>query len=149
MLRLTQIKLPLDYVEADIPAAILRRLAAAGVRADDMLGYRVFRRGYDARKKSAITFVFTLDVELRDEAAVLRSLEALQDTANIGLTPDTTYRFVAQAPADLRSRPVIIGTGPCGLLAGLLLAQMGFRPILLERGKAVRERTKDTCLRHA
>ena len=144
MLRLTQIKLPLDYVEADIPAAILRRLAPAAVRADDMLGYRVFRRGYDARKKSAIVFVFTLDVELRDEAAVLRSLEAQMDTANIGPTPDTTYRFVAKAPANLSSRPVIIGTGPCGLLAGLLLAQMGFRPILLERGKAVRERTKDT-----
>ncbi len=144
MLRLTQIKLPLDYVEADIPAAILRRLASAAVRADDMLGYRVFRRGYDARKKSAIVFVFTLDVELRDEAAVLRSLEAQVDTANIGLTPDTTYRFVAQAPANLRLRPVIIGAGPCGLLAGLVLAQMGFRPILLERGKAVRERTKDT-----
>jgi len=144
MLRLTQIKLPLDYVEADIPAAILRRLARAAVRPEDILRYTVFRRGYDARKKSAITFVFTLDVELRDEAAVLQSLEAQQDTANIGPTPDTNYRFVAKAPANLASRPVIIGTGPCGLLAGLLLAQMGFRPILLERGKAVRERTKDT-----
>ena len=144
MLRLTQIKLPLDYVEADIPAAILRRLAPAAVRADDVLSYRVFRRGYDARKKSAIVFVFTLDVELRDEAAVLQSLEAQQDMANIGPTPDTSYRFVAQAPENLSSRPVVIGTGPCGLLAGLLLAQMGFRPILLERGKAVRERTQDT-----
>ena len=144
MLRLTQITLPLDYVEADIPAAILQRLARAAVRADDVLSYRVFRRGYDARKKSAIVFVFTLDVELRDEAAVLRALAAQQDTTQIGPTPDTSYRFVTQAPAHLSSRPVVIGTGPCGLLAGLVLAQMGFRPILLERGKAVRERTKDT-----
>jgi uncharacterized FAD-dependent dehydrogenase len=65
-------------------------------------------------------------------------------TATSGPTPDTTYKFVTQAPAGLQCRPVVIGTGPCGLLAGLILAQMGFKPIILERGKAVRERTKDT-----
>nr|MBL8412679.1 NAD(P)/FAD-dependent oxidoreductase [Dechloromonas sp.] len=142
MLRLTEIKLPLKkYTDDDLRAAIVDRL---GIAPAELLGFSVFRRGYDARKKSAIVFVFTLDVELRDEAAVVARLQAANDAAHIAPTPDTTYKFVARAPAGLTSRPVVIGTGPCGLLAGLILAQMGFRPIILERGKAVRERTKDT-----
>ncbi len=142
MLRLTEIKLPLKkYTDDDLRAAIVARL---GIAPADLLGFSVFRRGYDARKKSSIVFVFTLDVDLRDEAAVVARLKAANDDAHTAPTPDTTYKFVARAPAGLQSRPVVIGTGPCGLLAGLLLAQMGFRPIILERGKAVRERTKDT-----
>jgi len=85
--------------------------------------------------------VYTVDVEVADEQAVLARLV---DDPHLTLTPDSSYRFVTQAPKDLGLRPVIIGTGPCGLFAGLILAQMGFRPIILERGKAVRERTKDT-----
>ena len=81
---------------------------------------------------------------MRDEAAVLKRLQASGKNTDVGLTPDTSYKFVTHAPANLSSRPIIIGTGPCGLLAGLVLAQMGFKPIILERGKAVRERTKDT-----
>jgi len=142
MLRLTEIKLPLKkYSDDDLRTAIVERLAIAPA---DLLGFTVFRRGYDARKRSNILFVFTLDVELKDEAAVIKRLKGANNNAHLGPTPDTTYKFVAQAPAELQSRPVVIGTGPCGLLAGLLLAQMGFRPIILERGKAVRERTKDT-----
>jgi uncharacterized FAD-dependent dehydrogenase len=141
MLRLTQIKLPLDYNDAALKAAVIERL---GIAPDELLDITVFRRGYDARKRSNIFFIFTLDVALKDEAAVTKRLKAAKNDANLGPTPDTTYKFVTHAPAGLTSRPVVIGTGPCGLLAGLLLAQMGFRPIILERGKAVRERTKDT-----
>ena len=141
MLRLTQIKTPLDYTAADLSAALCKRL---GIAAGELLDYTIFRRGYDARKRSAIHFIFTIDVALRDEAAVLKRLKAKGDDANLGPTPDTSYKVVAQAPAGLAERPIVIGTGPCGLLAGLLLAQMGFRPLILERGKAVRERTKDT-----
>ena len=142
MLRLTEIKLPLQkYQDADLRAAILKRLH---ITDDELLGFSVFRRGYDARRKSSIVFVFTLDVELRDEPGVLSRLKAAHDADHIAPTPDTRYKFVARAPAGLQNRPLIVGTGPCGLLAGLLLAQMGFRPIILERGKAVRERTKDT-----
>jgi uncharacterized FAD-dependent dehydrogenase len=142
MLRLTEIKLPLKkYTDDDLKAAIVERLAIAPA---DLLGFTVFRRGYDARKRSNILFVFTLDVEVKDEAAVLKRLKAANNDAHIGPTPDTTYKFVTRAPENLTARPVVIGTGPCGLLAGLILAQMGFRPIILERGKAVRERTKDT-----
>ena len=141
MLRLTEIKLPLDHTADDIKAAIIERLA---IKPDELLGYTIFRRGYDARKRSNIFFIFTLDVELRDEAATVNRLQAAKNAAHLGPTPDTRYKFVAQAPAGLTARPIVIGTGPCGLLAGLVLAQMGFRPIILERGKAVRERTKDT-----
>ncbi|MBS1160293.1 MAG: dependent oxidoreductase [Proteobacteria bacterium] len=142
MLRLTEIKLPLKkYTDDDLKTAIIDRLAIAP---DELLGFTVFRRGHDARKKSNIIFVFTLDVELQDEAAVVSRLQAANNAAHLGPTPDTTYRLVTRAPENLMERPVIIGTGPCGLLAGLVLAQMGFKPIILERGKAVRERTKDT-----
>lgn len=141
MLRLTQIKLPLDYTDDSLKAAILERL---GITPNELLSISIFRRGYDARKRSNIFFIFTLDVELQDETAVLKRLQAENKATDIGPTPDTSYKFVTQAPATLTSRPIIIGTGPCGLLAGMVLAQMGFRPIILERGKAVRERTKDT-----
>jgi len=138
VLRLTELKLPLDHAEADLQPAILKRL---GIDAAALLGYTIFRRGYDARKRSAIVFIYTVDVELRDEAAVAKRF---RDDRHVVPTPDMRYRQVAQAPADFANRPVVIGAGPCGLFATLILAQMGFRPILLERGKEVRERTKDT-----
>jgi uncharacterized FAD-dependent dehydrogenase len=138
MLRLTEIKLPLSHSEDDLKAAILARL---GLAADGLLGYSIFRRGVDARKISAIQFVYTLEVEIKDEAALLARLK---NAPHISVAPDTQYRFVAEAPKHLKERPIVIGTGPCGIFAGLVLAQMGFRPILLERGKRVRERTKDT-----
>jgi uncharacterized FAD-dependent dehydrogenase len=138
MLRLTEVKLPLDHPEADLPAAILRKL---GIPAEQLVRFEIHRRGYDARKRSAIYLIYTLDVEVRNEAALLQRLHG---DPHVAATPDMAYRFVARAPAGLTVRPVIIGTGPCGLLAGLVLAQMGFRPIILERGKVVRERTKDT-----
>jgi uncharacterized FAD-dependent dehydrogenase len=138
MLRLTEVQLPLDHPETALTDAILARL---GIAAGDLLGYTIFRRSYDARKKSAIVLTYSFDVEVRDEAALL---QRLRGSRNVMPTPDTDYKFVAQAPASLQRRPVVIGTGPCGIFAGLILAQMGFRPIILERGKAVRERTKDT-----
>ena len=100
----------------------------------------MFRRGVDARKKSAIALIYTIDVDVRNEKALLQRLKG---DRNVAPAPDTTYRFVTRAPPS-SPRPVVIGTGPCGLLAALVLAQMGFRPIIFERGKVVRERTKDT-----
>jgi uncharacterized protein len=138
MLRLTEVKLPLDHPEDALRAAVLKRLSIAD---DELLGVTVFKRSYDARKRSAISLIYSLDVEVKDEAALRARLAGL---AHVQPTPDMAYAVVARAPAGLVSRPVIIGMGPCGILAALLLAQMGFRPIVLERGKAVRERTKDT-----
>jgi uncharacterized FAD-dependent dehydrogenase len=137
MLRLTELKLPLDHAEAELAAELLKRL---GIAAGDLVTFSVFRRAVDARKRSAIVLIYTLDIEVRDEKALLRRLK---DDRNVSVAPDMDYRFVTRTPANA-TRPVIIGTGPCGLLAALVLAQMGFRPIILERGKVVRERTKDT-----
>ena len=136
MLRLTEIRLPLDHPQEDLKAAILKRL---GIPASELLSFTLFRRGYDARKRNAIVLVYTVDAEVKNEAAQLK-----KNLPNITAAPDMRYRMVAQAPQGLNERPVVIGTGPCGIFAGLILAQMGFRPIILERGKAVRERTKDT-----
>ncbi len=138
MLRLTDIKLPLDHDAAALPVAVRRRL---GLEAAAPVDVRVFRRGYDARRHGAIVLIYTLDVALADEAAMLARHAG---DRHVQRTPDTRYHPVAHAPANLATRPVVIGTGPCGLFAGLILAQMGFRPIILERGKAVRERTHDT-----
>ncbi|WP_233865234.1 NAD(P)/FAD-dependent oxidoreductase [Paraburkholderia adhaesiva] len=142
MLRLSEIKLPLDHAESDLDAAIRARLADLGVPADGLVHYTVFRRAHDARKRSDIKLTYIVDVEVKDEAAARKRLAG---TPHCGVTPDMEYRFVAKAPEHTSFvRPVVIGMGPCGLFAGLILAQMGFRPIILERGKAVRERTKDT-----
>ena len=138
MLRITELKLPLDHAPDALRPAICQRL---GIANDDLLDVSLFRRGYDARKKSAITLIYTVDCTLRDEAAVFKRLHG---DRNISPTPDMAYKMVAQAPAGLTERPIVIGMGPCGFMAALLLAQMGFRPIVLERGKIVRERTKDT-----
>jgi uncharacterized protein len=138
MLRLTELKLPLDHADDAIEAAVLRRLQ---IKPQDLIGCSVFRRAADARKKSAIALTYTLDVELRNEAAVLKRLAG---DRNVSIAPDLSYRLKTHAHNAGALRPVVIGTGPCGLFAGLTLAQMGFRPIILERGKAVRERTKDT-----
>jgi hypothetical protein len=138
-MRLTELKLPLDHSEPELRSAIVKRL---GIAPGDLAGYTIFRRSHDARKPSAIVFTYTLDLELKDEKSVLARLRG---DRKVLPTPDTAYRFVARAPTPAPApRPVVIGTGPCGLFAGLLLAQMGFRPLILERGKAVRERTQDT-----
>ena len=141
MLRLNEVKLPLDHSEEELHAAVADRLS---IKVEELLHCKVFRRAVDARKRSAIQLTYTLDIEVKDETAVLNGNEKLRQSGRIALSPDTTYHFVTKAPQQLQGRPVVIGTGPCGLFAGLLLSQMGFKPIILEQGKIVRERTKDT-----
>jgi uncharacterized protein len=139
MLRLSELKLPLDHPPEAMAPAICARL---GIDPADLLEVKLWRRAHDARKKSAILMVYTVDVALRDEAAVL---ERFKGDSQVRPTPDTEYRFTARATEGFDGpRPVVVGAGPCGLFAGLILAQMGLKPIILDRGKVVRERTKDT-----
>jgi uncharacterized FAD-dependent dehydrogenase len=142
MLRIAELKLPLDHPEHALRDAVLARL---GIEAAELMQLEVFKRSFDARKKSAIVLIYSVNVALRDEAAVLARCAA---DAHVMPAPDTDYRFVAGGARaqghDLNERPVVIGTGPCGLFAALILAQMGLRPLILERGKVVRERTVDT-----
>ena len=143
MLRITELRLPLGVHTDDVlRAAIVERL---GVADADLIAFSVFKRSYDARNKRAIQLIYAVDCELRDEAAVRARFAG---DAHVRAAPDTSYRFAGHAPADWQAgdgtRPVVVGFGPCGIFAALILAQMGLRPIVLERGKAVRERTKDT-----
>lgn len=138
MLRLTEIKLPLDHSPEAIEEAAITKL---GITPAELISCKIFKRAHDARKKSNIFLVYSLDVEVKNEAAILQKFAK---DSHVKLTPDIDYKFVGRAPENLNNRPVIIGAGPCGLLCALVLAQMGFKPIVLERGKVVRERTKDT-----
>jgi len=138
MLRLTEIKLPLDHPPEAINEAAIARL---GIAPHELISCTVFRRAHDARRKSAVLLIYSLDVEVKDKAAVLKRFA---NDLHVKPTPNIDYQFVARAPENLSTRPLVIGAGPCGLFAALVLAQMGFRPIILERGKVVRERTKDT-----
>ena len=143
-LRINDIKLPLDHSQADLNAAVVDVL---GIAEADLLEVSVYKRAYDARKKSAICLLYNLDVVLNEdiENTVLTKFAG---SSKIMSSPDTTYKFVAYANADFpnaqQQRPIIIGFGPCGILAALVLAQMGLRPIVLERGQDVRVRTQDT-----
>ncbi|MBE9527525.1 MAG: hypothetical protein IME94_11205, partial [Proteobacteria bacterium] len=138
MIRLSNIKLPLDHTEAELRSVIVDRLA---IKDSELLEFRVYKRSYDARQKRNIFFIYSLDV---DTSINKQLLEQFAEDTQVKARPDDTYRFVAQAPEMLSERPIIIGMGPCGLFAGLILAQMGFKPIILERGKEVRERSVDT-----
>jgi uncharacterized protein len=137
MLRITELKLPLDHSEEELAAAIVTFL---GIKPADLKSYTVFKRSYDARR-GVMSLAYIIDMEVEGEAKLLARFK---DDIHVLPTPDTSYHFVTQAPATLAKRPVVVGFGPCGLLAALVLAQMGFKPIVLERGKKVRERTKDT-----
>jgi uncharacterized protein len=141
-IRLTEIKLPLDHTSQALRLAVCRRLH---IRDEELVELHIFRRGYDARKKTDIYFIYTLDVCTTDNAAALaRAKSNAKTSAYVSTTPDTEYKQVAHAPSRDFLRPIVVGTGPCGLFAALNLAQMGFKPLILERGKIVRERTKDT-----
>ena len=144
MLRITEIKLPVENAQSlthqadEIKAALLTRLE---IPESDLIHFDIFKRGVDARKSHAILYVYSLDVEVKNEAKLLAKF---RKDAHIKPAPDTEYKYIAQNTGSDKPRPVIVGFGPAGIFAALILAQSGFKPIVLERGKAVRERTKDT-----
>ncbi len=144
MLRINELKLPLNHTDDDLSAAIIKKL---DISADDLVDFSVFKRSYDARKKTNIQLIYQLDVVV-DTALEESILDKQPKQSLVRQSPDTSYHFVAQAPDNFpqgeQQRPIIIGFGPCGMLAALVLAQMGLKPIVLERGQDVRQRTKDT-----
>jgi uncharacterized protein len=142
--RLSNVKLPLDHNSGALRAKIIAHLE---IRNEELVNFYVYRRGYDARNKSNIHFIYTLDLTFSEGV----DIDNLVNKFKLQLTPDMTYRQVFGETEGLSytgcsgyQRPVVIGTGPCGLFAALTLAQMGLRPLVVERGQAVRQRTKDT-----
>ncbi|MCB2096927.1 MAG: FAD-dependent protein [Parvularculaceae bacterium] len=138
MIRVEEIRLPLDHDAPALKAALLARLS---VEAGDLLSFTVFKRAADSRNRNDIRLVYIVDAAVKDEAAILKRFAG---DPHIGETPDMRFKPAATAPAGGFKRPLVIGFGPCGLFAALILAEAGYRPIVLERGKAVRERTVDT-----
>jgi uncharacterized FAD-dependent dehydrogenase len=142
MIRITELRLPIDHAPEAVEVAICKRLHVAS---KDLISFEVFKRSYDARKNVALSFIYTVDLSVKNEEELLKKFDG---DIHVRVSPDTSYHFLAKAPESIASgkalRPVVIGFGPCGIFAALVLAQMGFKPIVLERGKKVRERTQDT-----
>lgn len=142
MLRLSELKLPLDHDEDALPKAVLRRLR---ISAEHLLEWRLVKRSIDARRRDRIQLSYSVDVRVKSEKAVMRRLRA---GSSVRPAPNTRYQPVVQGPSDAllqgHDRPVVVGAGPCGYFAALLLAQMGLRPLLLERGEPVKQRTLQT-----
>ncbi|MBV9044119.1 MAG: FAD-dependent oxidoreductase, partial [Alphaproteobacteria bacterium] len=138
MLRVSEIRLPLDHSADALKNAVAKKLR---ISPKELVRFAVLKRGVDSRKRAAIVYVYIVDAVVADEATVLARIGR---DPHVTRAPDLEYKFVAQAPKRDFNRPVVIGAGPCGLFAALILAQSGFRPVILERGKVVRERTKDT-----
>ena len=138
MIRITELRLPINHAPEELEAAILKCL---NIPAKDLIQFSIFKRSHDARKNTALSLIYTIDLSAKNEEQLLKTHAHNQ---HIRLAPDTSYHFLAQAPEHLSNRPVVVGFGPCGIFAALLLAQMGFKPLVLERGKQVRERTQDT-----
>ncbi|MBP6903102.1 MAG: NAD(P)/FAD-dependent oxidoreductase [Burkholderiaceae bacterium] len=145
MIRVTELRLPLEHPPEALRAALLQRLKLADA---ELIDFKVHKRSPDARKKSAIQFIYAVDCRLADAATEQQLLQRSAGDPHVRPSPDMAYRFVGQADAGFyaggRPRPLVIGFGPCGIFAALILAQMGLKPIVLERGKPVRERTQDT-----
>ncbi|MDF1483905.1 FAD-dependent oxidoreductase [Ramlibacter sp. H39-3-26] len=141
MIRVCEIKLPLGHADAALAEAIASTL---GIAPGDIAGHTVFKRSFDARKPQLLA-VYIVDAELASPALEAQVLARLAGHPHVAPAPDMAWRAVGHAPAGFAGpRPVVVGFGPCGIFAALVLAQMGLRPIVLERGRAVRQRTQDT-----
>ena len=142
MIRITELRLPIDHAPEALEAVILKRL---GIPPKELLRFELFKRSYDARKNVALAFIYSIDVSVKNEESVL---ERFKNDLHIRPSPDTSYKFITKVSASTTlnpsARPIIVGFGPCGIFSALILAQMGLKPLVLERGKKVRERTQDT-----
>lgn len=134
MLRIQQIKLPIDHNEDELKAKIA---SALKISEDKIESVEIFRKSIDARKKDNIMFIYTVDIETKEEIKIPKK------NSNISVVEPFIYDVQVTGEKELKNRPVVIGSGPAGLFCGLLLAEKGYKPIIIERGKKVQDRVKD------
>ncbi|TCT17067.1 hypothetical protein EDC18_101363 [Natranaerovirga pectinivora] len=136
MIRIQQLRFELNHNDNNIKNKILKELR---ITEDALKEYRIIKKSIDARKKNNIIIVYTIDIKVQDEKSVMKKI----NNNNIMLTTHQKYTFNVTGPEKIKHRPIIVGTGPAGLFAALLLAEKGFKPIIIERGQPVEERFKD------
>ena len=134
MIRITQIKISIDEPVSKVKSLVLKKLR---LQKSDLLDYRIYKESIDARHRGEIDFIYTVDIKLKDEARILS-----KKIKNVSLAPELDFVNPVVGSKKMLHRPVVIGFGPAGMFAALLLAQNGYRPIVLERGQAVDERVK-------
>ena len=137
MIRINQMKLNIEHTSDDFERKILKTLC---IKKEELQGFQIRKQSIDARKKPVLYYVYSVDVQVRDEAKVKKTVKNNQ--IQFQVKPDS-YHFEVKGTKELTHRPVIIGTGPAGLFCGYMLAAHGYQPILLERGADVDQRTKD------
>lgn len=143
MLRISDVKIAVGQAaDPRMEQQFLRKIILERLRIsnNDLIRFEIFKKSVDARKKDEIFFVYTLDAEVRNQKRMLGK----SGSRGIILTPDQSYKGVTFGTVGLKERPVIVGMGPAGLFAGLMLARNGYMPILLERGEDVDTRTAKT-----
>lgn len=133
MIRVQDLALTLKEDEKVLKDKIAKKLR---ITPKEIVSYRIFKKAIDARKKHDIKLVYTVDVETTKEKELLKKFPNMK-------APDLSYYYPTPGDEMLKHRPVVVGSGPCGMFAALILAQMGYKPIVIERGKAVDERVKD------
>ncbi|MDQ6881358.1 MAG: NAD(P)/FAD-dependent oxidoreductase [Pseudomonadota bacterium] len=143
MIRLSEIKLTLAEAEHPDPTLLAAACRMLALPREQIARVDLFKRSFDARKADLFA-VYIVDVTLADPAQEPALLARFSAHPHLAATPDMQWRQPVEAPPSLPLRPVVAGFGPCGIFAALVLAQMGFKPIVLERGKPVRQRTRDT-----
>jgi uncharacterized FAD-dependent dehydrogenase len=137
MLRLNEIRLDINHTDEDLEGAILQIL---GIEREELCAYRIRRKSVDARKRHEVCWIYSVDVTVTDEEPLLKRHA---NTGKVARAPQTSYQPPVQAPEGVVVRPIVVGSGPCGLFSALFLARMGFRPILIERGRRVKDRSRD------
>lgn len=133
MIQISQIKLSIDHTEKELENAIVKSL-----KGKPFLSYQIIKKSLDARKKEDLKYIYAVQVEVKEEAKLIKQLK----NKNITLVKEIHYEFPNKGEALMKHRPIVVGAGPAGLFCAYMLAKEGYRPLVLERGQKVEERVK-------